>query len=511
MLPTRPDVLSELVELAPDAMLLVDSTGTIVYANKQVSTLFGHAREQIVGRSVECLLPERFRDRHCEHRRRFAENGRMRPMGAGLELYGRRVDATEFPIEISLSPLGAGFTAAAIRDVSERKRVERELMTAREAADSAREEADRANHAKSRFLATASHDLRQPLQTLAMLNGALRRTNVSAQALEAILQQQHAIDAMKRLLNALLDIGKLESGAVKPEMCDTPLRPLLEELGNEFSTAAAEKGLKLYIDAPVVSVHTDTGLLEQVLRNLVANAIKYTAAGEVSVRIGCEAGWVRIAVCDTGIGIAADQLNRIFDEFYQVGVATNSTRDGYGLGLAIVQRIVKLLGIRLEVASNVGSGSAFTLVLAAAGQTGTAPSQPPPYQQGHPVVHGRLLLVEDEPGVRKATQLLLSTEGYDVTVASSRVEALELATRESFDVLVTDYHLGGSDTGLDLIGDVRVRTGKRLPAILVTGDTSSALRKLRHDPAVRLASKPINAEELIGMVGELMATARFGA
>jgi two-component system, sensor histidine kinase len=502
----KSDFLQDLVELAPDAMLLVDEAGRIVYANTQVSTLFGYERQRIVGQNVEILLPERFRSRHGEHRRRFAANSRIRPMGAGLELYGRKLDGGEFPVEISLSPLSGGLIAAAIRDVTDRKRVERELIAAREAADDAREEADRANLAKSRFLATASHDLRQPLQSLAMLNGALRRQARGAPLAEVIAQQEQAIGAMTRLLNALLDISKLESGAIKPQLIDCSLATLFDELRNEFANVAAAKGLELRVGAPALSAHTDGALLEQVLRNLVANAIKYTRRGTVELRATAEGIGVRIDVVDTGVGIGPDHLPFICDEFFQVGVPTNATRDGYGLGLAIVQRIVKLLGVGLDVKSQVGNGSTFSLLLPlGSGELSRAHAAPAPHSDGiRPDTTGRVLLVEDEPGVRLATQLLLRMEGYAVTTASSRAEAQEHAANDQFDVLITDYHLSGSETGLDVIADVRSRSHRDLPAILVTGDTSSAVRKLPHDLRLRLASKPIDADELLAMLRELL-------
>src|ERR1700694_5277660 len=211
------------LDAAPDAMIVIDDSGVIFFANRQVSALFGYPHVDIIGKPVEFLMPERFRDRHVAHRQSYARSMRVRPMGAGLELFGQRLDGTEFPLEISLSPIADGgrvLVAAAIRDVSDRKRVEAELFVTRQAVDRAREFADRANQAKSRFLATASHDLRQPLQTLSLLNGTLRRTFADPDAVQMLAQQEQAIEGMARLLNTLLDISKLESGAVKPHLTD---------------------------------------------------------------------------------------------------------------------------------------------------------------------------------------------------------------------------------------------------------------------------------------------------
>jgi PAS domain S-box-containing protein len=311
-----PELARSALDAAPDAMIIIDASGTIRFTNRQVSVLFGYEHDEIIDQGVEILIPERFRVQHVGHRDGYVNNVRVRPMGQGLELFGRRRDGTEFPVEISLSPVedvGRTLIAAAIRDVTARKRVEAELIVAREAAEAARlladqarehadelrEIADRANQGKSRFLATASHDLRQPLQTLEMLNGALRRRATDHHSIEALAQQGQAIGAMSRLLNGLLDISKLESGAIRPEPTDFTVAEIFEEMRAEFASIAADKGVKLEIEACDDTVHSDPSLVEQILRNLVANAVKYTREGWVRLCCLHESGLVRIQVLDT--------------------------------------------------------------------------------------------------------------------------------------------------------------------------------------------------------------------
>ena len=503
-------LLADLVEFAPDAMLVVDAHGKILYANQRASDLFGYRREELADHSVDTLLPERLRARHAMHRHKFAADPRTRPMGAGLDLLGRRSDGSEFPLEISLSPLRDGLAAAAIRDVTDRKRVELELINAREAADQAREDADRANLSKSRFLATASHDLRQPLQALSMLHGTLCRMDAHPNAREVLVQQGRAIDSMKRLLSALLDISKLESGAVKPQAADFPLHRLFDLLSTEFATAARSKGLALNVERSNLHTCTDQSLLEQLLSNLVSNAIKYTRAGTVTLRATATVTGVRIEVHDTGVGIAENQLAYIFDEFFQVGVARNSTREGYGLGLAIVQRIARLLGSHVQVQSQVGKGSTFMLELPRVDATeqdiGEETSGTGAHQARH-TPSGKILVTEDEPAVLQATRLLLELEGYQVVSAANRDEAMELCRdHPDIDLLVSDYHLREDQTGLHVIAAVREQLARNIPAILVTGDTSTAMRKVTADRHLRLASKPIDAEELLTLMDDLLNT-----
>jgi len=511
------DLVRSALDSAPDMMVLTDAQGRIIFVNRQFSSVFGYDREEVRGQPVELLLPERLRACHAGHHTQFAAEGRVRPMGAGLDLYARRKDGSEFPVEISLSPVedqGTRLVASAIRDVTGRKREQQELVAAREAAekarqiaDAARDAADRANQAKSRFLATASHDLRQPLQSLSLLNGALRRLVNHPDALEVLAHQDQAIEAMSRLLNALLDISKLESGVIKPEPADFNVAELFAELQGELAEVAANKGLRLMVaDAPD-AIHCDRALLGQVLRNLLTNAIKYTTVGTVRLVSLREETAIRIDVIDTGIGIAADQLRLIFDEFYQVGIPANSSRDGYGLGLSIVQRLVALLGIELQVRSELGKGSTFSVRVplgrsVPAGVPGRAASSSVARQGAAP----EILLVEDDPAVRDATRLLLKVEGYRVLTASCLTDARSLAkSHPDLDLLVTDYHLSATETGTQVISALRADLGRRLKAVLITGDTSAAMKELQQDKQLKLARKPIHADELLTLLKTLLA------
>jgi two-component system, sensor histidine kinase len=393
------------------------------------------------------------------------------------------------------------------RDITERKRAQ-EAVRAGEMLEQARDSAVRANEVKSRFLAAASHDLRQPLQTIELLNGTLRRLVTDQNAIEVLSQQDQAIDAMSRLLNALLDISKLESGAVKPTLINFALGEVLDELRSEFASLAAEKGLQLEIDMTDDAVYSDPSLLEQILRNLVSNALKYTHKG--SVRLCCrqDSAQVRIDVIDTGVGIPADHLPYIYDDFYQVGVPVNSSRNGYGLGLSIVKHLFKLLCLELNVRSEGGRGSTFSLLLpTGSGRdlAGNRARNSSRVSRAKPIDEPHILLVEDNSSVQRAMYRLLKLEGYGVTAAGSLSEALQHVQKgNGVDLLICDYHLSGGETGTQVIAALRDILGRSLRALLMTGDTSSAVKQLPNDSYLRFTTKPIKADELLTLLRELL-------
>jgi two-component system CheB/CheR fusion protein len=426
--------------------------------------------------------------------------------GSRLDLFGERPDGSEFPVAISLKPIrwgGEWLTVAAIRDMTSRVESERKLHEALE-------QAGRASTAKSRFLATASHDLRQPLQTLALLTGTLRRVVADRPtALDALGQQERAIASMSHLMNSLLDICKLESGAVQAERNDFRVNALFDELRHEFMSVAVSKGLTLEVTPCEECAHSDAGLVGQILRNLLSNAIKYTCQGQVALRcVREDAACVRIEVLDTGVGIATDDLACIYDEFFQVCGPHSPVREGYGLGLSIVQRLVTLLDLKLEVQSELGRGSLFALRLPV-GRRGSRREPRPDVAaavQGAAARPAAVLLVEDDAGVRNATRMLLQSEGYAVTAVASLADALQHARQDRpVHLLLSDYHLGNNETGTQVIASVREALGRPLKAVLVTGDTSAAMQRLPADADTRIASKPLTAEELLGLIRELLA------
>ena len=494
-----------LLESAPDAMVIIDERGKIAIVNGQAETMFGYSRGQMLGKAVETLLPERLRKRHVGHRTSFVKSPSLRPMGVGLDLAARRSDGSEFPVEISLSPVDSAngrFVSSVIRDVTARKRMEDDIIEARR-------EAERANKANSAFLAAASHDLRQPVQALSLLNGALRRTVKDERALEMIDSQQHSLTAMTNLLNSLLDISRLDAGAVTPELEEFPIRRLVDRLSHEFARQAQHNSLKFTWSASDAVVNSDPNLLAEIIQNFVSNAIRYTDAGSIRLECVDDAGACRVKVTDTGIGIDADQLDDIFREFHQCK-APGASKEGFGLGLAIVKRLSDLLDLEVSVRSEIGKGSCFSVAIPVTASSSAADDDAQPSAPGvsEDPAAGLIILIEDDVNVANAWGLLLEAEGFEVLAAASAPEARALI-RELDDVpalLISDFHQLDGSTGVEAVSAIREFFGVHIPAFIVSGDTSKVVKDARLLDNCTLMSKPINTNRLLAAARHAIRT-----
>ena len=406
-------------------------------------------------------------------------------------------------------------------DISERKRVKGAL-------EAAKQHAEQANLAKSRFLAAVSHDLRQPLQTLALIQGLLAKKVVGpSQQLVAMLDP--ALGAMSGMLNTLLDIDQIETGAVRTEFGEVSVAGLFEQLRAEFLYYAQAQGLQLRVVQSSLLIRTDRRLLERMLRNLLSNAIKYTRHGKVL--IGCRRGReaLRIEVWDTGIGIPAEQLGAIFTAYHQLDNAARERSRGLGLGLSIVQRLGEMLGHPVRVRSSSGRGSMFSVEVALAAAQPEPEPEPEPEPQSDPgtgpderpgqdrhaevparirtAAHrtGTILVIEDDPDLRQLLELVLTEEGHRALTAADGVAALELADGDARPALIlADYNLPNALDGLQAAAGLRERLGPRVPVIILTGDVSAETVRDIASRGLHQLKKPVKLDELTRLLQRLL-------
>jgi len=373
-----------------------------------------------------------------------------------------------------------GGVVSLVVDITDRIDTEKRL-------EEARKEAETANQAKSKFLASASHDLRQPLHAIGMFLSALgdrrrmqKKTDETAEKdLNIIDNITDSLDALRDLLNSLLDISKLDAGALTPSYTDVALCPLIERLYHRYAGLADQSGLTLKVFCPAhYGVHSDPVLLERVLSNLISNAVRYTHEGGVIVGIRRKGhGEIAIQISDTGVGIPRDRVRDIFMEFQQLDNAARDRRRGLGLGLAIVERIVSLLSHKLSVKSIVGKGSSFTLTVPLAENPAllqravSSSQQASAHKESHDLF---IMVIDDEPDILEGMGALLSGWGYQNALCSSTAQAVDMITEGDTvpDLILADYRLNEVNTGADAIRILQEQIGHDVPAAIITGDTA---------------------------------------
>lgn len=464
----------------------VSEDGRFVDLNAQLARMLGYEREELIGRPIaECLPPE-VRERvmanvlngtksHIEHEM-LRQDGSRRL----VETHGETIVQQGRCVRLS-----------AIRDITERRRHE-------DALRAATAEAERANDAKSRFLAAASHDLRQPLAAISLYAGALK-SHLPEAAQPTLSSMKACIASLSELLNDLLDLSKLDAGVVVPKPGDFALGDVLTQLASVHRPEASLKGLRLRCAPTRWTVRTDPVLFGRLLGNFIANAIRYTERGGVLVGCRRREGKTWVEVWDTGVGIPPGKTAEIFEEFHQLGDGARNR--GSGLGLAIVTRTAALLGLAIRVRSRPGRGSLFAIEVPLGQRGRVLPAREAHAGSYRPL---RIALVEDNLDLRQALALSLQEAGHTVVAAASGAE-LQAKLRGGFvpDILLSDYRLARGETGFEVIAAARTAVDADLPALLITGETDPGLVRGMADRSIVVLHKPVDLETLQAYLEDL--------
>jgi PAS domain S-box-containing protein len=414
----------------------------------------------------------------------------LRPDGRG-EVWLEQVAVTHFNASGMPTRIN-GLTT----DVTERMRFEEEISRAWTSAALA-------DQAKTSFLSAASHDLRQPLQTLRFLHAALEPHLTDAEGRSLAGGMARSLDTMSSILSSLLDVNRLETGNLRPSASDFAIGEVFDSLAADFADSVAEKGLRWRMVHSQLVVRSDKRMLETMLRNLLSNAVRYTDRG--TVLLGCRRAGdnIRIEVWDSGIGVSEDQLPQIFQEYYQG--ADSAARGGFGLGLAIVRRIGGVLGHRIDARSTPGKGAVFSIeVPRGDASNDTAEKAPTPiYEKIN--FPGVVLVVEDEASVRASLARLLNMKGINAIVVATADDALAKINRQEIrpDLLICDYNLRGSANGVDTVNALRAALGWNIPAIVMTGDIRSEVVEAVAAQGISVLIKPFLADELLQQIARL--------
>jgi signal transduction histidine kinase/CheY-like chemotaxis protein len=403
----------------------------------------------------------------------------------------------------------------ALAERAEQARAEAEVATkeaerARQKAVAALMAAESANETKTRFLAAASHDLRQPVQSLVLITDVLASRLLDHPAMPLVKNLETSVDALCRLLEALLDVSKLDAGTIPVNALTVQLSNIFQGLEAEYRLRAMEKGLTLRTVPSSLTLRADPALLERILRNLLENALRYTDRGRILLRCRRRGGRVLIQVQDTGVGIPAEHLGRIFQEFYQVSNPARDRGKGLGLGLAVVDRLARLLGYGVSVGSRPGKGSCFTIEAAldpdaareaAASEIVRGPSQ------AVPAVFA--VVIDDDLLVREGLRVLIEQTGWRVLCADGATSALrQLASCPNKPTLViADYRLEGGATGIEALRSIEAQFGAPTLSVVLTGDTAPERIADVQASGYRILHKPLRTQELRSLLAEVSGLA----
>lgn len=437
----------------------------------------------------------------------------------GYETRLRRKDGSTLDVMMNLllKPDEEGLVEGFVADITERKLAQLRLLQLNEQLEQrvadrtlelrkARDAAEAANHSKDKYLAAASHDLLQPLNAARLLISTLRERGLPASEQTLVERAHQALEGAEDLLTDLLDISKLDQQAIKPDIDVYRLDEVLLPLVSEFQSVAEAKGLGFEHFIPAYALRSDFRLLTRILRNFLSNACRYTARGRVLLGARRRGENLRIEVWDTGQGIAADQMQSIFLEFNQLGAQRAAERAGVGLGLAIVDRIASMLGYSVQVRSQIGRGSVFSIDVPLAENPTQRAAEAPAVMAGpgDPLPGRRLLVVDNEESILHSMAALLGQWGCDVLTAVDQDAAMAVLEGSPPEVILADYHLDQGVTGWEVATAIRAHFGRAIPVVMITADRSDQCRRQLQGLDVPVLNKPVKAGKMRSVLSHLL-------
>ncbi|WP_084165245.1 ATP-binding response regulator [Skermanella stibiiresistens] len=483
--------------------LWIFDRGTLAFVavNDAALARYGYSRDRFLDMRISDIRPSEDVPRLLEsltERGDHGETGQWRHRKADGGVIDVLVTSEWFTMD------GRSLCMTAAQDITNHCRLEDSLLEARI-------EAERANRARSRFFAVANHDLRQPLAALSLFVGALENRLKDPTSRDILRAMNTALATIKNLVDAHLDIARIDAGTLRVEPVGHSVNGLLTRMALEFAGPARQKGLTLHVAPCSAVIRSDRDLLERILRNLLSNAVRYTSSGRILVGCRRQGDRLRIEVWDTGPGIPADQLDIIFEEFYRGNTPSTSDQAGFGLGLSIVDRLSRLLDHSMSVRSREGKGSVFAITVPMEGESELRPDPVRLPARPNDTSRPRVLVIEDDVIVLQALELLLDQWGCDVTAASGYDEAVKEVASDTgpLDLVIADFRLSGPASGIVAIRQIAKMLDTDLPGLIITGDTDPRCLKEARLSGYSLLHKPVSALALRAAVANLLGRERL--
>jgi PAS domain S-box-containing protein len=507
------------LETVPDAITIINKQGTVQSINSQTENLFGYKKEEIIGKNVAILMATRFKETYFGNLERFFNAYKMRKIGEGLELLARHKDGSEFPIEISLSKLETKkemLVCASIRNISIQKNIEKELIEAKESAEAAKEAAENEKNkaknalkSKQQFLSNMSHEIRTPMNSIVGFTKVLLKTDLTENQTKYLNATKISCDTMIVLINDILDLAKVDAGTMIFEQIPFKLSASITKMMHLFEAKIKEKNLHLILNydsnIPEVLVG-DPIRLHQIILNLVSNAVKFTSEGKIVITIqksmeDLDNVVIDFSVSDTGIGIEADKIDLIFENFQQAYLQTSRIFGGTGLGLAIVKQLVETQGGVIQVKSEIDKGTlfSFNLKFKKAKEHDYLESEIKEIMSTE-IEDVNILVVEDVELNQLLMETLLDDFGFKCTIVANGKLAIEELLKNDYDMVLMDLHMPVMN-GFQTTNHIRNSMKSKIPIVALTADVTTVdLKKCQEVGMNDYISKPINEQLLYNKI-----------